>query len=107
MAIISCPFCQHKISDKAAVCGKCGNVLGEVSAEELHRIQRERKSALANQLNNHAMLSLLMFLSSFIWYYYRTPEPESIEMFLVYALMISGCGWYLLTKVRIVLGKRK
>ena len=107
MAIISCPHCSKKISDKAAACGHCGAQLGETSAETLQKLQREKKQKLGDSLNNHAMLAMLIFLSSFIWYYYRTPEPDSLELNFVYFTMVLGCAWYLITKVRIVLYKRK
>lgn len=107
MAIISCPHCRKKISDKAAVCSHCGAQLGEISAEEMQALQREKKQQLGNSLNNHAMLAMLIFLSSFIWYYYRTPEPDSLELNFVYFTMVFGCAWYMITKVRIVLYKRK
>lgn len=107
MAIISCPHCHKKISDKAAACTHCGAQLGEISAEAMQKLQREKKQKLGDSLNNQAMLAMLIFLSSFIWYYYRTPEPESLELNFVYFTMVLGCAWYMITKVRIVLYKRK
>lgn len=107
MAIVSCPHCRKKISDKAAACVHCGEQFGQVSAEEMQKLQREKKLKLGESLNNQAMLAMLIFLSSFIWYYYRTPEPESLELNLVYFTMILGCAWYMVTKVRIVMYKRK
>lgn len=107
MAIISCPHCRKKISDKAAVCAHCGAQTGEISVEKMQALQREKKQQLGDRLNNHAMLAMLIFLSSFIWYYYRTPEPDSLELNFVYFTMVLGCAWYMITKVRIVLYKRK
>lgn len=107
MAIISCPYCRKKVSDKAAACGHCGTPLSDIPAEQLQKLQREKKQKLADSLNNHAMLAMLIFLSSFIWYYYRTPAPDSMELYFVYFTLVLGCGWYMITKVRIVLHKRK
>ncbi len=107
MAIISCPYCKKQVSDKAAACTHCGSQLGEISAEAMHKLQREKKQKMGDRLNNHAMLAMLVFLSSFIWYYYRTPEPDSLELNFVYATLLLGCAWYMITKVRIVLYKRK
>ncbi|MBU2179241.1 MAG: hypothetical protein KJ930_07370 [Gammaproteobacteria bacterium] len=107
MAIISCPYCRKQVSDKAAACMHCSAQLGEISAEELQKLQREKKQKMGDSLNNHAMLAMLIFLSSFIWYYYRTPEPDSLELNFVYGTMLLGCAWYMITKVRIVLNKRK
>jgi hypothetical protein len=107
MAIINCPFCGKKASDKSAACGSCGGKFGEMSAEELGRLQRDKKMAEGRNLNNQAMMSLVLFLGSFAWYYQREPETDSLELFAVQGAMIIGCAWYLVTKVRIVLYKRK
>ncbi|RVU37498.1 zinc ribbon domain-containing protein [Rheinheimera riviphila] len=107
MAIINCPFCNKKASDKSAVCGNCGGKLGEMSVEELDRLQRDKRLALGQSLNNHAMMSLIIFLGSFAWYYYREPETDSLEMYAIHGAMLVGCAWYLVTKVRLVLYKRK
>jgi hypothetical protein len=107
MAIINCPFCGKKASDKSAACGSCGGKLGEMTAEELSRLQRDKKMAEGRNLNNQAMMSLVLFLGSFAWYYQRQPETASLELYAVQGAMIIGCAWYLVTKVRIVLYKRK
>ena len=107
MAIVNCPYCDKKVSDKSAACTHCGGVLGEMTPDQLDRLQRDRKIAHGRSLNNHAMMSLVIFLGSFAWYYYKQPESDSLEMWGVNAAMFIGCGWYLLTKARIVLSKRK
>lgn len=107
MAIISCPYCQQKVSDKAAVCGKCGGNLADVSPEQLERYSRDTKLAHSQNLNNQAMIALVIFLGSFCWYYYRVPEQDSLELHAVNACMVLGCLWYVVTKARIVLFKRK
>lgn len=107
MAIISCPYCQQKVSDKAAVCGKCGGNLADVSPEQLERFSRDKRLAQSQNLNNQAMIALVIFLGSFCWYYYRVPEQDSLELHAVNACMVLGCLWYVVTKARIVLFKRK
>ncbi len=107
MAIINCPFCGKKASDKSAACGNCGGKLGELNAEELSRLQRDKRMAEGRSLNNQAMLSLVIFLGSFAWYYQREPETASLELYGVQSAMFIGCVWYLVTKVRIVMYKRK
>ncbi|WP_296294516.1 zinc ribbon domain-containing protein [Rheinheimera sp.] len=107
MAIIACPYCDKKVSDKAASCNHCGNNLSEISVETLKRMQRDNRLAKGQQLNNHAMLALVLFLGSFTWFYYQSPEPDSWQQKALYAAMVVGCVWYLVTKVRIVMYKRK
>jgi uncharacterized BrkB/YihY/UPF0761 family membrane protein len=107
MAIIACPYCDKRVSDKAATCNHCGNNLSEISVEKLERMQRDNRLAQGLRLNNHAMLALVLFLGSFTWFYYRAPEPDSWEQNALYGAMIIGCIWYVVTKVRIVMYKRK
>lgn len=107
MAIIPCPYCKEKVSDKAASCNHCGGNLAEISPEQLARFNRDHKLSKSQNLNNQAMISLVIFLGSFCWYYYRVPEHDSLELHAVNACMVIGCIWYVVTKARIVLLKRK
>ncbi len=106
MAIVACPFCGKKISSKAASCQHCGNSLAEVSPEQIEKIQRDKRMALAQSINNHAMLSVVLLLGSFVWWYFRAPEEGSWQSWLTYAVMALGAAGYIISKVRMVMFKR-
>ena len=50
MAIIACPYCDKRVSDKAATCNHCGNNLSEISVEKLERMQRDNRLAQGQRL---------------------------------------------------------
>jgi len=106
MAIVACPFCGKNISSKAASCQHCGNSLAEVSPEQIARTQRDKRLAKGQSINNQAMLSLVLFLGSFVWLYFRAPEQGSWQSWLTYAAMGVGATGYLISKVRMVMYKR-
>jgi hypothetical protein len=107
MAIVSCPFCGKKISSKAASCNHCGEALVEVTPEQLARTDRDRRLKLNQSINNHAMMALVLFLGSFLYFYYKIPEPGSLEQRLTYAALALSAIWYIVSKVRMVLFKRQ
>lgn len=107
MAIVSCPFCGKKISSKAASCTHCGQGLAEVTPEQLERADRDKRLKLNQSINNHAMIALILFLGSFLYFYYQIPEPGSLEQRLTYAAMGLSALWYIVSKVRMVLFKRQ
>jgi hypothetical protein len=107
MAIVACPFCGKKVSSKAASCPHCGKGLSEVSPLQIERIARDKHLALGQSINNHAMISILLFLGSFVWLYFRMPEEGSWQSWLTYGVMGLGAAGYVISKVRMVMYKRK
>jgi len=107
MAIVSCPFCGKKISSKAASCNFCGQGLAEVTPEQLERSDRDRRLQLNQSINTHAMMALILFLGSFLYFYYKMPEPGSLEQRLTYTVMALSALWYIVSKVRMIIFKRQ
>ncbi len=106
MAIISCPFCGHKISDKAVTCSKCQNELSDLTPEKIESLNREKRFNHAQKLMNQSMIALVMFLAGFgIWYWWQ-PESGSYNQYLSIAAVVIGFTWYVITRVRIMLFKR-
>lgn len=107
MAIVSCPFCGKKISSKAATCSHCGQALAEVTPEQLERTDRDRRLKLNQSINNHAMMALILFLGAFLYFYYKMPEPGSLEQNLNYTALALSAIWYIVSKVRMIIFKRQ
>ena len=53
------------------------------------------------------MISILLFLGSFVWLYFRMPEEGSWQSWLTYGVMGLGAAGYVISKVRMVMYKRK
>lgn len=107
MAIISCPFCGQKISDKSTQCNHCGKDLSALTTEKLNALSRDKRLALSQSLMNQTMLAMLLFLGGFGAMYWWQPETGSAQQYLFIGISAVGFLWYLVTRVRIILLKRR
>lgn len=107
MAIVSCPFCGHKVSDKAAKCSKCSSDLSNLTPEKMASLARSKALDKSQSLVNHSMLALLLFLSGFGLMYWWNPEPGGVQQMFAGAAIGIGFCWYIITRIRIMLLKRK
>ena len=107
MAIISCPFCGHKISDKAQECSKCQSDVSALTPEKMASIARNKALDKTQSLVNHSMFALLLFLTGFGLMYWWDPEAGSTQQLIAGGAMGIGLCWYIVTRIRIMLLKRK
>jgi len=107
MAIVSCPFCGKKVSNKAATCQHCGAGLTDVSPEQLMKVERDRRMAKAQSINNHAMIAIVVFLGSVLYLYYKEPLVETVQWYATYISLGAGALGYMISKVRMVMHKRQ
>ena len=107
MAIISCPVCANRISNKATECPKCKTNLGEASPEKLASKHREQMARQAQSLMNQSMLALLLFLAGFGILYWWQPENGSYNQYVSTVAIALGFGWYVVCRARIIWLKRK
>jgi len=107
MAIVSCPFCGKKISNKAQSCQHCGGVMGNVSPEHAEKVHRELRYQKAKSINNYAMLSVVVFLGSFLYFHFQQPMQGSWQLELNYLVMGCSALGYVISKARMVMFKRQ
>lgn len=107
MAIISCPFCGHKTSDKSAACSKCNGDLANLTPEKLASLARNRAIDQAQSLVNHSMFALLLFLAGFGLMYWWDPEPGSAQQYIAGAAIGLGFCWYMISRARIMFIKKR
>lgn len=119
MAIITCPQCQNRISDRAATCSHCGLLLSGVSAEKLEQTRRLSRSTQLNKLIGHQMKAMLLFIIGIAMAFYNWHDPENFPDFLMdswvtadilhkagFFIMFIGLAWYTIARVRIFNLKR-
>ncbi|WP_157957817.1 zinc-ribbon domain-containing protein [Aliidiomarina celeris] len=108
MAIISCPDCGKKVSDKAASCQHCGFMLGAHDAESLQRKMQMKKSEKLNALVGQQMLAILLFIAGIAASFYDWPEEGWQGYMPIAALMVTGVGFmtYVITRGRMYLLKQ-
>ena len=68
MAVINCPKCRKKISDKAKTCQHCETSFDDMSAEKLQNIKKVNLIETSQKLMNYSMIAMLLFCGGFLFY---------------------------------------
>lgn len=106
MALIDCPSCNKKISDKAKSCQHCGLELGAVSNEDVARKQGLNKFLQVQRLQTQSMIAMLLFVAGFGFMYWGGAEPGDLQHNSAVGVTIIGFVWYIINRVRLLFLKR-
>ena len=108
MAIINCPACKQRISDKAKTCSHCtfDLIKGENSTgDNQEKIESKLKLARLKKrysLQIQAMSAIILFLIGlFAWYFIGQMQLTQTSHFIEISIGILGGFWYLITRVRL------
>jgi len=107
MAVINCPACNKKISDKSKVCNHCGIEIAELDKDKLATISREQKIRQQQSLMNHSFVAMLLFCGGFLFLFWKNAQPGSWEYIASITSTVLGFILYIVTRIRIILVKRK
>lgn len=107
MALIDCPQCKKKISDKAKECSHCGLKLSGLNEDEVASIKRIANIKQAERLMNHSMIAVLLFCAGFGFMYWGEPQAGSWQHNGAIGMASVGFVWYILNRIRIIWLKRK
>lgn len=99
MAIITCPQCNNKISDKAKTCPHCG-VDMDMDDEKRDLLASRKRAEKLKSLSTQSMLALVLALAGFYIMYFQTPEQDSTQMLLSQVAFGAGFLWYLVNRIR-------
>jgi hypothetical protein len=106
MAVISCPSCKKKISDKAKTCSHCDIPIADVDQEKLAFIKQSNTIKQQQSLMNHSFIAMLLFCGGFLFFYMNDAKPGTIEYIGSIASTVIGFILYLVTRIRLLLLKR-
>lgn len=106
MALIDCPACRKRVSDKATECPHCEFKLTGLSNEERERELQRILAAKREKIVGQSMLALLIAIAAFTYYFIQQPLPETWPAKVSYALMVAGLVWFVVNRVRLVFVKR-
>lgn len=106
MAVIACPSCKKKISDKASACSHCNMVLGEVDAAALALMKKEQQIKTSQQLMNHSFIAMLLFCGGFLSLYWNNAQPDSWQYITAFTSTVLGFVLYIVTRIRLIIVKR-
>lgn len=106
MALINCPSCGKKISDKSEQCPHCGFAVKNASADDILRKQQMQRYKKMSSLQNQSMLAILIFILGFGFMYWGGTQPGELQHNLAMGAATVGFVWYAINRARIVLAKR-
>ncbi|SEL15090.1 hypothetical protein SAMN05216262_106145 [Colwellia chukchiensis] len=106
MAVINCPSCKKKISDKAKSCSHCQLDLTALDADKIANIKRINAVKKSQQLMTHSFIAMLLFCGGFLSFYWLDAETGSWQYLTSIASTILGFILYIVTRIRLILAKR-
>jgi hypothetical protein len=106
MALIDCPSCSKKISDKAQSCQHCDFTLGNVNAEDISRKKSLNKYLKSQNVQTQSMVAMLLFVSGFGFMYWGEAAPDGLQYNFAIGLSVVGFVWYIVNRVRLIILKR-
>ena len=103
MALIECPVCRKRMSSKAPSCPYCqASTNGDNGS--LSRISHiQRSSSLMNQ----SFVAMTLFIAGVVIWFWGGEPAEGLRANIAGVCFVFGFVGYLITRVRIVLHKRK
>ncbi|QPG06870.1 zinc ribbon domain-containing protein [Salinimonas marina] len=106
MALIDCPSCNKKISDKADDCPHCGFSLADASSEDILRKQKLNRFKKLHSIQNQSMLAMLLFVAGFGFMFWGGATKGDLQYNLAVLSSVVGFIWYIINRVRILIIKR-
>lgn len=107
MAIIKCPGCRERVSDKRKTCPNCGFGIADADAglplsEAEARARRKRLASL----QMHSYGATLLFVVGIAWMMVETGGNVNNASYI--SMFVTGMGivWYVTIRIIMVLGKR-
>jgi len=106
MAVISCPSCQKKISDKAKSCSHCQIDLSNMDSEQSRAMQTISLVQKHQSLMTHSFIAMLLFCGGFLFLFWQDTLPGSWQYITSITSTVIGFIFYLVTRVRLMLLKK-
>ncbi|GAC08085.1 zinc ribbon domain-containing protein [Paraglaciecola chathamensis] len=106
MALIDCPSCNKKVSDKAEECNHCGFALGQASEEDIARKRNLQKYLKSQKIQTQSMIAMLMFVTGFGFMYWGGAVPGELQYNIAVGVAVIGFVWYIVNRVRLVFVKK-
>ena len=106
MALVDCPSCNKKTSDKAKTCPHCDFKIGDATSEDIERKQSLQRFKKLASIQNQSLLAMLIFVASFGFMYWGGTRPGDLQHNLAILGAVVGFVWYLVNRARIGYIKR-
>ncbi|TMM44007.1 hypothetical protein [Colwellia ponticola] len=107
MAVINCPSCKKKVSDKAKHCNHCHINLSELDSAQLASINRVTLINKTQRLMNYSFIAMLLFCGGFFFMFSESVAPNSWQYNLAMLSTIIGFVMYIIIRAMLLFTKRK
>lgn len=106
MAVINCPNCKKKISDKAKSCSHCSVDMENLSSEKLHSMTQQQKIKKSQALMTQSFIAMLLFCGGFLFLYSSDTQPGNWQHTVSVVSILIGFFLYIITRIRLIIFKR-
>ena len=107
MAVINCPSCKKKISDKAESCNHCGLSLQSLDSEQMANLNHVNRIRQAQRLMNYSFIAMLLFCGGFLFMFWDNVEQDTWQYQLAMTSTVLGFIFYIIIRVRLLFFKRQ
>ena len=107
MAVINCPSCKKKISDKAKVCSHCNMSLTGLDTEQLESLAKVNRIKQAQRLMNYSFIAMLLFCGGFLFMFWDGVIPGTWQHNTAMASTFIGFILYMIIRVMLLMSKYK
>ncbi|QOC22414.1 hypothetical protein IC757_15605 [Wenzhouxiangella sp. AB-CW3] len=95
MAIIHCPGCNQRISSVAKACPHCDLPLGEMSDEDVRKLELRRWRKRVHRASNLTYMAMAAIIIGILWWWMSSPvawqlPPPVVTIILV---IFGGAGY--------------
>jgi hypothetical protein len=106
MAVINCPSCKIKISNKAKTCSHCQLDLTHLDQDKMHLLSTESFIKKHQRLMNYSFIAMLLFCGGFLFLFWQDAIAGTWQYTVSVTITIVGFVLYLVTRVRLLFLKR-
>lgn len=107
MAVINCPQCNKKISDKAKTCQHCQLDFESFDQEKHENMQKVRMINKSQKIMTYSFIAMLLFCGGFLYYYSQNVQPATTEFYISVGAIVIGFFMYIATRIQLILLKRR
>ncbi|GAA6173394.1 zinc ribbon domain-containing protein [Colwellia sp. KU-HH00111] len=107
MAVINCPSCKKKISDKANACSHCGLSLQALDTDKIANLAKVNRINQAQRLMNYSFIAMLLFCGGFLFMFWDNVEQGTWQYLLAMTSTIIGFILYIVIRIRLLFFKRQ
>jgi hypothetical protein len=106
MAVINCPICRKKTSDKADKCSHCGLSLQEIDNDKIANLLNVNRINQGQRLMTYSFVAMLLFCGGFLFMFWDNVEQGTWQHTLAMASTVIGFILYIIIRIRLLLFKR-